>query len=180
MAGTDTVEAMARAAPADAAGWIYRRALGRFATGVVVVTTPWQGRIHGMTANAFMSGSMSPPLVVVSISRSARLAGLVRESGLFGVSVLADDHETHSRHFAGQPQHKLAPEFRLMADVPVLESALAAIAADVETAHDCGDHVLFIGKVRRLEARPGQPLVFYDGGYCALEKDRWVEDPCVW
>ena len=78
----------------------YRRALGRFASGITVVTTSHDGHAHGMTANGFMSVSLDPPLVVVSLANTCRLHSLLPASGRYGVSVLSESQEPLSRHFA--------------------------------------------------------------------------------
>ena len=79
----------------------FRNALGQFATGVTVITVKGPEGLHGMTANAFTSVSLDPPLVLVCIDKRNRTHALIQEVGRFGVSVLAEDHENVSRHFAG-------------------------------------------------------------------------------
>ena len=147
---------------------VLRQVLGRFASGVTVITTRGQDGVHGMTANAFMSGSLAPPLVVISVAHRARLHGLIEQSRVFGVSILGDAQESHSRHFSGQRPSALAPEFAFYDDIPVLDGALASIAASVEDAYLCGDHTLFTGRVRRISLRDGAPLLYFTGGYCRL------------
>jgi flavin reductase (DIM6/NTAB) family NADH-FMN oxidoreductase RutF len=148
----------------------FRRVLGCFATGITVITAPAAGHVHGMTANAFMSGSLDPPLVVVSIARRARLREHIEQSGVFGVSIFSEAQEMHSAHFAGQADNSLAPRFESHAGVPVLADALAAIATRVDAAHACGDHVLYVGRVLRLWQRDGRPLLYYRGAYRHLSE----------
>src|SRR5690606_41805678 len=79
----------------------FRNALGQFATGVTVITVKGPEGLHGMTANAFTSVSLDPPLVLVCIDNRNRTHSLIQVAGKFGVSVLAEDHQNVPRHFAG-------------------------------------------------------------------------------
>ena len=81
---------------------LFRNAMGKFATGVTVITTELQGENYGMTANAFMSVSMDPKLVVISIGHKARLLDRIKESQKFAVNILADHQQDFSKLFAGQ------------------------------------------------------------------------------
>src|SRR6185437_5792231 len=81
---------------------LFRRVMGRFATGVTVITAEAEGGVRGMTANAFMSGSLSPPLCIISVAKKAKLHGVMTAGHVFGVSMLAQGQEAISRHFAGQ------------------------------------------------------------------------------
>jgi flavin reductase (DIM6/NTAB) family NADH-FMN oxidoreductase RutF len=149
----------------------FRRALGRFATGVVVISTGSGERLHAMTANAFMSGSLEPPLIVVSVGRRARMHERLMDTSLFGVSVLSHEQELHSRHFAGELQDSLAPRFAGVEGLPgvvLLEHAVARFAARVVDRHPCGDHTLFIGKVLVFSLDEQAPLVFFGGRYASV------------
>ncbi|RLK54982.1 flavin reductase family protein [Actinokineospora cianjurensis] len=146
----------------------FRRAMGRFTTGITVITTEWEGEVHGMTANGFLSVSLDPPLVLVSLDRKTRMRPLLAQSGRYGVSILADHQEVHSRHFAGRPVAALEPEFETVAGVPLLVGSLARIACRVVDVHEAGDHILHIGEVEHLDYQDGDPLVFYTGGYRVL------------
>ena len=81
----------------------FRRTLGMFATGVTIITTQSGDQVHGMTANAFMSVSLRPPLVLISVDKRAKMNNLLREGVRFGVNVLAEDQRELSDHFAGRP-----------------------------------------------------------------------------
>ena len=160
---------------------VFRRVMGAFATGVTVITTQADGDIRGMTANAFMSGSLEPPLCVVSIAKRARMHPLIGAAGHFGVSILAKDQERLSQHFAGGPVADRAPEFVHVGRTPILADAAATIAADVVAQHDCGDHTLFIGHIRHLQAFSRAPLVVHEGHYASLTYSQermpeWVGD----
>jgi flavin reductase (DIM6/NTAB) family NADH-FMN oxidoreductase RutF len=149
---------------------VFRRALGRFATGVIVLTAGPPSAPHAMTANAFMSGSLKPPLVVVSVGRRARMHTRLGRVRRFGVSILDQGQEPASRHFAGQAIASFAPKFAELGGVPVLAAASVALAARIQHRYDCGDHTLFIGEVQELavnEAAP--PLLYYEGRYASLQ-----------
>lgn len=150
----------------------FRRVMGRFATGVTVITTEAAGGVRAMTANAFMSGSLSPPLCVIAIGKKARLHRALEISGQFGVSMLAQGQEAISRHFAGQGAAEPEVLFEHLAGVPVLANVCAALAARVEARHDCGDHGMFIGRVMDLRDGGLPPLVFQSGHYASLHVRR--------
>ena len=97
-----------KAAAVEAAARELRQVMGRFATGVTVVTTTQRDTIHGMTANAFLSVSLRPPLVLVSLGR-CRMSEMLPRTGRYGVSVLASDQEHFAAHFAGQRVSPVAP-----------------------------------------------------------------------
>jgi flavin reductase (DIM6/NTAB) family NADH-FMN oxidoreductase RutF len=146
----------------------FRQALGSFATGVTIVTTEHDGQVHGMTANGFMSVSLEPPLVVVSIGNNARMHELLAASGRYGVSVLSHAQAKLSTHFAGQPSAGAKIPFVAESGVPLIDGAIAQVAAKIVDAHPAGDHTLFIGEVLYFDWRDGQPLIFHSGGYREL------------
>lgn len=143
----------------------YRNALGRFATGVTVVTTAVDGGIHGMTANAFTSVSLDPPLVLVSVAMEARMHAYLLQTIRFGVSVLSEDQQVVALNFAGRPQEGLQPAFLWRSGVPLLANALAHFICGVQTSYPGGDHTLFLGRVEDLWYRDGSPLTFYRGRF---------------
>ncbi|MBX0314674.1 flavin reductase family protein [Planococcus glaciei] len=142
---------------------LFRKAMGKFATGVTVLTTAHEGDIHGMTANGFMSVSLDPKLVVISIGHKARFLEKVTQSQRFAVNILAEDQEPLSRHFAGRPQGEV--EFATLDGLPVLDGAVARITCEVASTHVEGDHTLFIGRVTAIEFEEKNPLLFYSGQY---------------
>src|SRR5208282_150730 len=118
----------------------FRRAMASFVTGVTVVTTQVRGEIRGMTANAFMSGSLDPPLCVISVAKKAHMHAFLIEAGHFGVNILARGQESLIGHFAGRPVEGIDPVYEYAGDTPVFAHANATLAAKVTTRHDCGDH----------------------------------------
>ncbi|GIV88815.1 MAG: flavin oxidoreductase [Chloroflexus sp.] len=144
---------------------LFRSTMGCFATGVTVITTARDGYVHGMTANAFLSVSLDPPLVLVSIGRSAKMHSLLAPGGRYGVSKLSEEQEHLSRHFSGKPITDLQPQFVWHNETPLLADALAHVVARVVDVHPAGDHTLFIGLVEHLAYRDGRPLLYYRGRY---------------
>ncbi len=145
-----------------------RNALGRFATGVTVLTASVDGGVHGMTANAFTSVSLDPPLVLVSIGQQARMHTHLVQHARFGVSVLSEDQLGYAWNFAGRPQEGLQPAFHWRHEVPLVANALAQFVCTVETSYPGGDHTLFLGRVEDLWQRDGSPLTFYRGRFFGL------------
>ena len=147
----------------------FRQALGQFATGVTIVTVKDQGGVHGMTANAFSSVSLDPPLVLVCIGKKNRTHSLIEEVGKFGVSVLAEGHENVSRHFAGAKDVEIDVSFiEEGVGTPVIKESLAWLDCSVWRTYDGGDHSIVVGKVEALAAPGGKPLIFFQGAYRQL------------
>lgn len=156
-----------KAAAVEHAARQLRQVMGRFATGVTVVTTTDRGTIHGMTANAFLSVSLHPPLVLVSLGR-CRMNEMLPRTGRYGVSILSHDQKHFAAHFAGQRRSPVEPSFVWGHGLPLLDGALAHLVCRVADVHPAGDHVLWIGEVEHLHHRDGQPLLFYTGRFGTL------------
>ncbi|MFC2253510.1 flavin reductase family protein [Labrys portucalensis] len=151
----------------------FRNACGGFATGVTIVTTKLADDEHGMTANAFMSISLTPPLIAISIAKTAKMLEYISRSGRYAVSILASGTEATAMHFAGRPDDSVTDPLRQFDDLPVARLACAVFTADVEQTVDAGDHVIFIGRVRCMEAAAEeQPLVFHRGRFGKLCEHR--------
>jgi len=146
----------------------FRNALGRFATGVVVVTVEHEGQIRGMTVNSFTSVSLDPPLVLVSIDNKSSMHQILPKIGRYGISVLAEDQESFSRHYAGRPIPDLPYHFVRRLDMPLIEGATAHFVTKIVDAHPAGDHTLYVGLVEFFESREGRPLLFHAGSYDKL------------
>ena len=152
-------------APAvEQAARAFRQVMGRFATGVTVVTTVERETVHGMTANGFLSVSIRPPLVLVSLGR-CRMNEMLPRSARYGVSVLAHDQQPFAAHFAAQKPAPVEPTFIWQEGMPLLEGALAHLVCRVVDVHRAGDHVLWIGEVEYLDHRDDEPLLFYTGRF---------------
>jgi flavin reductase (DIM6/NTAB) family NADH-FMN oxidoreductase RutF len=148
-----------------------RDTLGRFATGVTIVSTAGADGIHAMTANAFTSVSLEPPLVLVSVDNRTRMHRLLPNTRRYGVSVLAAEQERLALHFAGRPAADQEDPFVWEGDVPVVSEAIAHFACDSFAVHEAGDHTLYIGQVRGFEARPGHPLLFHSGQFTRVANE---------
>ncbi len=152
----------------------FRNAMGKFATGVTVITTDHGGESHGMTANAFMSISLNPRLVVVSIGEKARMLEKIRESGKFAVNILSEQQQEVSMLFAGQLKEKREADLDTIHGVPVVKDALANVVCKVYGTQIVGDHTLFIGEVEDIVLRDGKPLTFYEGKYGKLAETQLI------
>lgn len=168
-APTGVAKLTPQAAAVETAARELRQVMGRFATGVTVVTTTHRDLIHGMTANAFLSVSLQPPLVLVSLGR-CRMSEMLPRTGRYGVSVLSHDQEHFAAHFAGQRASPVDPAFVWHDDLPLLDGALAHVGCRVVDVHTAGDHVLWIGEVEHLQHRDGEPLLFYRGRFGTLRE----------
>lgn len=152
----------------------FRRVLGRFATGVTIVTTRGgDGRPLGLTVNAFSSVSLEPPLVLICVDRRSEANAGIAASGLFNVSVLAEEQEEISRRFAAHGTAKfrdieLAPGRNGM---PVIPGAIATLECRRVAAHTAGDHLIQIGEVTEMTSRPGRPLLYFGGAYRRLTRE---------
>ena len=145
-----------------------REAMARFATGVTVVTTlPDNGDIHGMTANAFASVSLDPPLVLVSVARQRNTHVHIQRGGRFGVNILAQNQEAVARYFAQADKPPGEEPENLWGlnegGSPRMEEALVFLECSVMDSHSYGDHTIFIAEVEKVEIQPGRPLLFYEG-----------------
>jgi flavin reductase (DIM6/NTAB) family NADH-FMN oxidoreductase RutF len=156
-----------------------RSTLGRFCTGVTVVSTEFEGVAHAMTANAFVSVSLDPPLVLVSIDQRARMHALLAGSRRYAISVLSADQETVARHFAGRPMADTSELFEPAATgPPLIQGAIAHVLCELHETVPAGDHTLYLGRVEQLRSRPGAPLLFHAGDFGRIEveqhEDRWT------
>ena len=141
-----------------------RRTLGMFATGVTVITALKGEQVHGMTANAFMSVSLEPPLVLISVDRRTTMCSLLHEGMHYGVSVLCATQAPLSDRFAGRTDD-VEPKFLVVKETPLVDGALAHFVARVERSYWGGDHSLFLGRVEYARQNAGTPLLFHGGRY---------------
>jgi flavin reductase (DIM6/NTAB) family NADH-FMN oxidoreductase RutF len=144
-----------------------RRTMGRFATGVAVITTSLDGEPHGMTVNSLTSVSLDPPLLLVCFTRGARTAECVEASGRFAVNILGARQEQVSNAFARRGADHFAGVDLPTATggVPLIPGALAHAVCSVERVLDGGDHVVVLGAVEEVSHRDGAPLLFFGGTY---------------
>lgn len=150
--------------------------MGRFATGVTVVTTICDGKPYGLTVSAFCSVSLDPLLVLVSLQRASRTLAMIDRSGCFAVNVLATQQHPLARRFAGNDrQGKTFSDIshhRGALEVALFDEALARVECRVAGRYPGGDHVLLLGQVTAIECSPEtqacEPLVVYRSAFTTL------------
>jgi flavin reductase len=158
----------------------FRAALGRFATGVTVVTTRLDSVDHAMTANAVCSVSLDPLLVLVCVEQEARFHDAILATGFWGVSILEDTARPAAEWFAtrGRPLHGQLDRFPHTAGTvtgaALLDAALATLECRTTAVHPGGDHSIVVGEVLGVGVpRPqGRPLLWYRGRYLTLPGSR--------
>ena len=149
----------------------FREVLGHFATGVTIVTTTnGDGRPTGLTASAFTSVSLEPPLVLVCVDHKAQSYPALIERGRFAVNILTTRDEDVSRRFATSRLDKFdgVPHRLGELGLPLLEGALAQLECVTVARHVEGDHTILVGRVERARSAPGEPLLYYRGRYGRL------------
>jgi len=144
---------------------LFRQSVSRFATGIAIVSClDDEDRPQGMTISSFTSISFEPASVLVSL-RPGRTHALIRKRGWYGVSVLAGDQETWSRHFSGKPQEGIEAAWDKKSHVPILRDALAWFECEVDSVLQVHDHTLFVARVVDCDHVSGKPLMFYASRY---------------
>ena len=148
-----------------------RNVMGHFATGVTVITTKDKtGAPFGLTANAFSSLSLNPPLVVVCVDKTVQCYACFDESKAFVVNILSEDQEEISRRFATKGIEKFEGLKWRSGElgVPLLDGAIGYIECRVTTSCEGGDHTIFIGEIIAARAEGERPLLFFKGKYQRL------------
>ncbi len=148
-----------------------RKATGCFATGVTIVAVHANGNIYGLTANSFVSISLSPALVLVSIAKEAKFHKFLQRGNKLGICVLSEKQEAISNHFAGKPMTP-APSFLLDSHAaPLLAHSHASFSASIQTVFDAGDHSLLLAAVKEVSYDHSLlPLLYYQGKYLAFKE----------
>lgn len=151
----------------------YRAVLGRFASGVTVVTSrDHDGRDVGMTVSAFCSVSLEPPLILVCLDRTARMEPLLAEGTPFVVNILAAGQEALSRRFSGTDPNRFEGVgfSRAQGGVALLDDVLAHLECRTAHRYAGGDHTIVVGQVESATVHPDAPLLYYRSGYTQLER----------
>jgi len=143
----------------------FRQALGRFGSGITVVSVAHAHGYHAMTANAFMSISLDPPLIAISIARKARINEHLVEGTRFGISVLSESQQPLALHFGGRPDPDMFPPIDWERGVPLMADSAATFVAQVHQIHDGGDHRIFVARLLQLQWHEAAPLLFWGGGF---------------
>lgn len=155
---------------------IFRRAMGRFATGVAVLTTRTRDLDHAMTASALTSVSLEPLLLLVCVEREARFHDAVVEAGIWGISMLSSRDRPSADWLAtrGRPTHgqldRIAHHHGKETGVALLDQALSTFECRTTAVHPAGDHSIVVGEVVSVStaAHPGEALLYYRGQYVNL------------
>ncbi|WP_308297112.1 flavin reductase family protein [Streptomyces sp. UNOB3_S3] len=164
-----------RAQPEECPEREFRAAAGKFASGVTVVTTRNGGEVFAKTVSAFGSLSLEPQMVSVSIGRMSPLVTAILATEVFAVSVLRDDQQRVSRHFATRGNGRALGSFPSVATesfvtgAPVISECLSYFDCRLESVVGGGDHAILIGRVAATGSVPGRPLVYFDGGYREID-----------
>jgi flavin reductase (DIM6/NTAB) family NADH-FMN oxidoreductase RutF len=158
---------------------LFRKVMGSFATGVTVILADAGGEVRGMTANAFLSASLDPPLCVVSVRNDAQMYPHLTAAQAFSVNILSSVQEDLARHFAGRPPASTLPPLQRQAGIPALADAAAQLTADIAATHPCGDHTLFVGRIRWMSASDRPPLLYHGGRFGALLPQRADDAPLL-
>jgi flavin reductase (DIM6/NTAB) family NADH-FMN oxidoreductase RutF len=150
----------------------FRRAMGCFATGVTIITVDDEGKVEGMTANAFASVSLDPLLVLVCVNHKARTHAHIHARKRFGINVLSEHQRRISEHYAlvdrdlARAEQEVGAKFdRTKHGTPVLHGALAYLECRLQSAQDAGDHTIFIAEVEDVVVREGNPLLYFQSAY---------------
>ena len=151
----------------------FRAVLGRFSSGVTVVTTrDKRKRDQGMTVSAFCSVSLDPPLVLICIEHSSSLYNSLDKATHFTVNILSEGQEAIARRFAERGGNRFdgLGYSRGQNGMAVLDEILGYVECEVVSRHEAGDHDIIVGEVEVAVADEGKPLLYYRGGYAQLER----------
>ncbi|MGY4783289.1 flavin reductase family protein [Rhodococcus opacus] len=169
-------ESLSDASPSD-----LRRAMGRFVTGVGLVMTETAAGPHGATINSLTWVSLEPPLVLISVATSSRVAWSVRQAGAYSVSILSARQQRIASAFAkpGDGKFEGLEVHRGSTGLPVAPGALSTLECSVEREIEAGDHMILLGRVHHAWHRAGEPLAFYSGRFGSFvdpdgELDIWL------
>lgn len=150
----------------------FKKAVGKFPTGVTVISTNHGGKLWGFTANSFVSVSLDPQLVSFSLSKKAGSFEAFSSAEYFAVNILASDQAEISKHFAHKSADKFAnARYKLSAEkaLPLIEGAVCYIQCSKFKQFECGDHFMFIGEVIKAETDEAKsPLVYFAKSYREL------------
>ncbi|MBI2206697.1 MAG: flavin reductase family protein [Candidatus Rokubacteria bacterium] len=152
----------------------FRHVLAHFASGVTVITTTdADNRPGGLTASAFTSVSLDPPLILVCVDHKSQTYPALLERGKFAVNILRHDQQEISRRFASSKLDKFETVTYRTSDLglPLIDQALASLECTTVNTHVEGDHTIFVGLVERASAADGAPLLYFRGKYDSLRGD---------
>lgn len=149
----------------------FRHVLGRFASGVTVVTTNNDGQLSGLTVSAFSSVSLEPPLVLICVDKQSSANQAIQAAKAYAVNILREGQDSLSNHFARRTPDKFADvDYHLgNLNLPLLEGTLGFLECAVTQTVDAGDHYIYLGQVENASADANaKPLLYFSGGYRQL------------
>lgn len=152
----------------------FRAVLGRFASGVTVVTTIREGKPHGVTVNAFTSLSLDPPLVLICIDKTSHVHDILLHAGVFAANILSEEQRDLAACFAGRSERRYADfcEARyhsVATGAPVFDTALGFVDCRIVNVYPGGDHSIVVGQVEAMGSMEKEPLLYYRGAYGRLD-----------
>jgi flavin reductase (DIM6/NTAB) family NADH-FMN oxidoreductase RutF len=151
---------------------LFRDVIGRFASGVTVITTTANGAAFGTTASAVSSLSMDPPMILVCLNKTSETGRAVAEAGVFGVNILAEGQEELAYKFARKGSDKFngVAVATGQTGVPLLTDGLANLECQVAESVTGGTHTVLLARVAVAEGRDGAPLTYFRGQFGRLER----------
>lgn len=148
-----------------------RNALGRYATGVCLITTVSKnGEPLALTANSFSSVSLDPPLVLWSLQNNSDVFDIYSKAEHYAINVLSDGQQDLSTRYARKGDHLLEEGHYQLGETgaPLIDGALLSLECSLDASHPGGDHIILVGRVDAMHVAEGDPLLFYGGAYRAL------------
>jgi len=153
----------------------FKESLSKLAAGVSIISTKFEGRLFGFTASSLTSVSLSPPLVSFCLNKDATCLGAFTSSNVFSVSILAENQEDISRHFAKHMDDKFSnAQYHLGAATgcPLMEKAICWLECGKVQEFTAGDHIIFIGEVKTTKINHNQnPLIYCARSYCKVKQN---------
>lgn len=149
----------------------FRHALGKFASGVTVVTTKAaDGHLHGLTVSAFCSVSLNPPRILVCIQKTTGSYHAFQESKAFVVNILTESQIHISNHFASHLDDKFTGlDYQTgIESIPILNDCLVNLECRLVDSYEGGDHTIFVGEIEKAHIKDGNPLAYFHGNYCQI------------
>jgi len=148
---------------------LFRDTVGKFATGITIVSIDYHGEILGMTVNAFMSVSLEPKLIAISIDEKASMYNKLQETQKFGLSILAEDQKEISMIYAKQMEKDREISYSMLDDIPVISDSIATLSCHVKDTAKAGDHMILIAEVTDLTVKEKEPILFFGGEYRTIK-----------
>ncbi len=153
----------------------FRAALGRFASGVTVVTTrDNSGKLFGITVSAFCSVSLEPPLILVCIEKDAGSHHAFEQSKAFIVNILHEGQQQISNHFASHLKDKFSgvEHSSGIENLPVLTDALINLECRLHHSYEGGDHTIYVGEIEKATVNDENPLIYWQGNYREIKQQK--------